>query len=678
MTAHNSDESDNYSTAASEAAPSISSISESGSDYSTETFRSSSSSSSSSASSSSYFSPFTLTTDESGSLTSTATGTATSKSSSIPSYKYFGSLSSIGGSFGFLSSFESTDESVRIRGAKSEFFDHDSISTNRHYITDTSAEEFKNEHSDTDDDGTTITDGVGFEITIADSSSYSLSSKEGSKKYLSSVSTNILEPSDSEDDKSLPSITNNKSIGTVSEADAQTQLMANLKPNLVSMDEDDDDNKSLATVHSRASHKSTRSSAYPTDEEDAIVSPPQVNTSQWNNYGSNYMDEIDMSCPSTMSSSDHKLKYISEIDIMDSSSQSTNKSKSSAGKKAKKSADNNTKLADYKPEFERGDHVYQWCSIAGVPRVFQHHGIVMHVSIHPGDKEGEWKEELTIADFSNFLPETAEPGTQPSEEQEQQVVAYIESKGTDEDGVDLTILPPSKRSKSSNGDELPPRPPSSFRWNNKADTSFVGMGASTGGILRVYTTTHSSTEDTSSLLSSAWHKVEYGAPRWKTMISRSGISTTAVASDAPEVVLNRVNFLLVQAEREANDTFRSSILPKYHLLWANCECVATWCKTGKWSTLQGAAGLAGATWGGTMAIGRAAAAQEATAATVGLMGMAAPASWVVPAMAAYGAMAVGGSTGTLLVARSKWKATTERLNEALHKERMRATPLNMM
>lgn len=44
----------------------------------------------------------------------------------------------------------------------------------------------------------------------------------------------------------------------------------------------------------------------------------------------------------------------------------------------------------------------------------------------------------------------------------------------------------------------------------------------------------------------------------------------------PSVVLERVNFLIQ----------RPDLIPKYELLESNCECVAVWCKTGRFQTHQ--------------------------------------------------------------------------------------------
>ena len=72
-----------------------------------------------------------------------------------------------------------------------------------------------------------------------------------------------------------------------------------------------------------------------------------------------------------------------------------------------------------------------------------------------------------------------------------------------------------------------------------------------------------------------WHKVHYQSGWWQRQLRRSGTVTKAKA-DPVGLVLARVNFINQHPEQ----------LPDYHVLHANCECVAFWCKTGSWSTLQ--------------------------------------------------------------------------------------------
>lgn len=86
------------------------------------------------------------------------------------------------------------------------------------------------------------------------------------------------------------------------------------------------------------------------------------------------------------------------------------------------------------------------------------------------------------------------------------------------------------------------------------------------GILRIYPNTDK------------WHKVVYQAPRQDCTVQQEPAGTcTHVTPDEVELVLARANFLLRYPD----------ILPDYNVLNANCECVAVWCKTGKWLTLQG-------------------------------------------------------------------------------------------
>lgn len=57
--------------------------------------------------------------------------------------------------------------------------------------------------------------------------------------------------------------------------------------------------------------------------------------------------------------------------------------------------------------------------------------------------------------------------------------------------------------------------------------------------------------------------------------------------DPPKMVRRRVEFLLRHPH----------LIPSYSLLESNCECVAVWCKTGRWTTLQAQRWLGGANLG---------------------------------------------------------------------------------
>lgn len=258
-----------------------------------------------------------------------------------------------------------------------------------------------------------------------------------------------------------------------------------------------------------------------------------------------------------------------------------------------------------KPDFELGDHVYQWCSLAGIPAVYQHHGIVLDVVY----RESDWF--LEIADFSNWVA---------SEEGE---------------GGDGGLVQASKRKKSLR-------------------SSKDSTGA---GCIRTY---HSSASETGQ-----WYKVTYQAGFWKQNLSRSG-TCTAVICDSPAMVRSRVQFLLEN----------SHLLPPYSVVQSNCECVAVWCKTGTWATLQAAAWLhvtaAGQAKSAATLAGVAASTQVAVPAH-GLWGwfgyttttsLAATQPYLIPAIAAYGVVTVGTPAVMLMHAKKKWKDLTIRLNES--------------
>lgn len=113
-------------------------------------------------------------------------------------------------------------------------------------------------------------------------------------------------------------------------------------------------------------------------------------------------------------------------------------------------------------------------------------------------------------------------------------------------------------------------------------------------------------------------------------------------SDPPVLVLARTRFILEHGE---------NILPPYHIINSNSECIAVWCKTGRWSTLQASVFLH------STAIGHA---KSATALTIGV---AATQPWLIPAFATVGLAAVGTPWLFLKVANDKWNEATMSLTE---------------
>jgi len=72
-----------------------------------------------------------------------------------------------------------------------------------------------------------------------------------------------------------------------------------------------------------------------------------------------------------------------------------------------------------------------------------------------------------------------------------------------------------------------------------------------------------------------------------------------------------------------NDENHDTIVPDYHVLKSNCECVAVWCKTGVWTTLQGSSALhltAAGQVKSVVTVGAYASAQQVTVPAAGLWG----------------------------------------------------------
>lgn len=223
------------------------------------------------------------------------------------------------------------------------------------------------------------------------------------------------------------------------------------------------------------------------------------------------------------------------------------------------------------PELQVGDHVYQWRSLVGIPWVFQHHGIVMDVIRGDDvscDDDGDGKMnskpivKLVIADFSNVetknqkKKEQSKSERRPQQQQQQQQTmsgdgawSRESSSLLDQRDISDTQHDDTKTSHGNNGDS---RRSSSTRLSLEQE-----------GIMRTYTDTDK------------WQRVDYESSWLKRQVYRSGTCTKA-KSDPVGLVLARVHFIIQNPH----------LLPDYHVVHANCECVAFWCKTGRWSTLQ--------------------------------------------------------------------------------------------
>ena len=307
-------------------------------------------------------------------------------------------------------------------------------------------------------------------------------------------------------------------------------------------------------------------------------------------------------------------------------------------------------------EFQIGDHIYQWCSFVGIPAVFQHHGIVMDCywkelsdndesitneenkndgdckskSTANGDENdpnGEWI--IEIADFSNI----------DHHERQRQPVTILPDGTTST--IDTSFTTPSSAS------------------NRKRSFGISSKSSNGGGYqVRTYTASLSSKHE-------KWHKVIYSANWWQRQVHRTGTCTGA-NSDPPGLVRARVQFLLDHPE----------VLPKYDVVTSNCECVAVWCKTGTWATLQAINWLVMTAAGqmkSAVTVGSIAAASQVTVPAAGFWGwfgytttvpLLSTQPYLLPAIIGYGVVTVAAPTLWLLHAKNHAKQTTEKLNKS--------------
>jgi len=110
-------------------------------------------------------------------------------------------------------------------------------------------------------------------------------------------------------------------------------------------------------------------------------------------------------------------------------------------------------------------------------------------------------------------------------------------------------------------------------------------------------------------------------------------------SDPRKIVLARTKYILAQQDLPESE----STLPPYHVLYSNSECLAVWCKTGTFSTLQAAVFLH------STAVGNAKSTVALTAA------VSATQPWLIPFVGIYGIVAIGMPYYLLKRCHVKWK-----------------------
>jgi len=160
-----------------------------------------------------------------------------------------------------------------------------------------------------------------------------------------------------------------------------------------------------------------------------------------------------------------------------------------------------------------------------------------------------------------------------------------------------------------------------------------------------------------------WHKVKYNASFLTSHLYFSG-TCSCMERDFNELVLSRVRFLIL----------REFLLPKGERGYANSECLAVWCSTGHWLTLQ-ASSFLHATMAGqaksTATLALYASNQTVTVPASGMWGyfgyttkvsLLSAQPMILPALASYGLVTIGAPWLLLKKYRKRWKNVTAELN----------------
>ena len=288
-----------------------------------------------------------------------------------------------------------------------------------------------------------------------------------------------------------------------------------------------------------------------------------------------------------------------------------------------KNKDNNTET-----KFEVGDHIYSWCSFLGIPHVYTHHGIV----IDRDDSIGT----VTILDFSYLISD--------------------KDSDSDSDG------------NSKGGNTIPKFPARLRKFSTTTSTtssalvsSLPSSTISDDSILRSYTIDHSHA-------SNVWNKVKYGASFPEVLLMHRAGTASRGNFDPVDTVLARAQFLIGTMH----------LLSNYDTMLSNCEHVAVWCKTGRFSSLQLLSGM-----GHSLALSTvptvAVSAATTTVPASGLWGwlgyttsvsLASTMPWLIPVAIVPTVFAAGKSAFDV----QRWKQTTGSLNTTFEEWRQADDP----
>lgn len=258
-----------------------------------------------------------------------------------------------------------------------------------------------------------------------------------------------------------------------------------------------------------------------------------------------------------------------------------------------------------------GDHVYVWKSMGffGV-KTYQKHGIVLNVDpdddtnveiatfYHKNPRHKSFRRD-DEDDFGNVDHYDLDNIKQPSDGNPKVPRGYSDQHYGCEQTQTLTSTPvqPETKTSSSYYDNAHESKMSSHSGNS---TSFTNSPTAKKEPKFTATVRIESLASFASNAKSEIKKVKYNLSLAKRVL-RSGGTVTSCKADEADLVVARARFLLdtnpesatktvmgmgITGEEEYSRELEQSI-PDFHMLSANGECAAVWCRTGRWCTLQG-------------------------------------------------------------------------------------------
>jgi hypothetical protein len=225
--------------------------------------------------------------------------------------------------------------------------------------------------------------------------------------------------------------------------------------------------------------------------------------------------------------------------------------------------------------FEASDHVILSCH-GGPLNLFHydHHAIVMSVGYD--EISCSWK--MCVSDFT--IDGSGDTGSGSgigvsrqlrSDDETVELLGAAEDGSSDDLVIDLTIDDDDDEENHNND-------------RKETEDSFVGNAVLSSNDAKEEDYYDPSKKDTTNNPTKKRRKKIHHGLRvlcvtcdgWRKVHYNNNNEDTTVTNDNSTIVRRRVEFLLTHP----------NIIPPYSLIESNCECVAVWCKTGKWTTLQ--------------------------------------------------------------------------------------------